>query len=102
MTYIRYGLAISLAYPSGEEEDVLLVHLISACLPCAYRKGGGGSAHCGLDEKILFLSYVENIGNLEISLLIVHSDQAKCLGNLLNVLKIHLLICTAKYAANTY
>jgi hypothetical protein len=39
--------------------------------------------------------------NLEISLLIVHSDLAKCLGNLLNVLKIHLLIYTAKYAENT-
>jgi hypothetical protein len=36
-----YGLAISLAYPSGEEGGVFLVQMIYTCLRCAYRKGGG-------------------------------------------------------------
>ncbi len=36
------GLAISLAYLSGEEGGILLVQMISTCLCCAKWKGGGG------------------------------------------------------------
>jgi hypothetical protein len=35
-----YGLAIPLAYPSGEEGGTLLVQMISNCVHCAERKGG--------------------------------------------------------------
>jgi hypothetical protein len=37
------GLAISLAYPSGEKGGLLLVHMKTTCLRGAYRKGGGES-----------------------------------------------------------
>jgi hypothetical protein len=37
-----YGLAISLAYLSGEEGGNFLVQVISTCLRYKYRKGGGG------------------------------------------------------------
>ncbi len=37
----RYGLAMSLAYPSGEEWGILLVQIISTCTFAALRKGGG-------------------------------------------------------------
>jgi hypothetical protein len=32
---VRYGLAISLTYPSGEEGGILLVQMISTCLHSA-------------------------------------------------------------------
>jgi hypothetical protein len=33
LTFIRYGLAISLAYTSGEKGGILLVQIISTYLP---------------------------------------------------------------------
>ncbi len=44
LTQIWYGLAISLAYSSGEADGILPVQMISTYLCCAYR--GGGSAPC--------------------------------------------------------
>jgi hypothetical protein len=38
-------LAISLVYPSGEEEGNFLVQMTSTCLD--YKEGEGGSAPCG-------------------------------------------------------
>jgi hypothetical protein len=54
-----YGLAISLAYPCGEEGGILLVQMISTCLLAAHCRKGGGSATCVLDEN----GFIEN-GNL--------------------------------------
>ncbi len=41
-----YGLAISLAYPGGEEADIFLVQIISTCLRGVSGKvGRGGGQH---------------------------------------------------------
>jgi hypothetical protein len=41
MSSIGFGLAVLLAYPSGEEVGYFLVQMISACLPLR-REGGLG------------------------------------------------------------
>jgi hypothetical protein len=51
MSYICYGLATSLAYPSGEEGDNFLVLMISTCLRYTLRKRGRGSAHCATSSQ---------------------------------------------------
>jgi len=43
------GLAISLAYPSGEEGGILIVQMISTCLRGTLRKRERKSAPCGAD-----------------------------------------------------
>jgi hypothetical protein len=40
LTLLSYGLAISLTYPSREEEGILLVQMIFTCLRCTNRRGG--------------------------------------------------------------
>ncbi len=47
LTVNWYGLAVSLAYLSGEEVGILLFQMISTChAVMAIRRGGGGSAPC--------------------------------------------------------
>ncbi len=49
MSQIVYGLAVSLAYPSGEDGGKFQVQMISTRLP-SRRERGGGSAPCGNGE----------------------------------------------------
>ncbi len=60
MSWISYGLAVSLAYPSGEEEGNFLVQMISTCLRYAYRGGGVGTLWPFLTllagKKVVFLT----------------------------------------------
>jgi hypothetical protein len=48
LTFSLYGLAISLAYRSGEDGGIFLVQMIYTCRRGA--KGGGGSASYGRNK----------------------------------------------------
>ncbi len=46
LAFNLYGLAISLAYPSGEDRSIYLFQMISTCLRESRRlDGGGGGQH---------------------------------------------------------
>ncbi len=54
-----YGLAVSLAYPSGEEGGSFLVQMISTCLPSRRGRGRRGRHPVVLARKIVwFLQYL--------------------------------------------
>ncbi len=60
MSYIWYGMAVSLAYPSGNEGGNFILQMISTCLRYDQRNGGGrggsGSEPCGPCTVIYFNS----------------------------------------------